>query len=197
MATVLEGHTTEEQRFVVLFFLWANDSMQRIFTKKCFLFTIESVCRVNRFTTGWQMFRWWRRGWNGFAEVSETTVKRPLSCGFRHIDKTIGQICHCWWRICEHIKVFFPISNITCFTFYIHLWHIYWLPVVTIVTSYTIGKYFRCARRKIFGTSATRTVTAINFRRSYGIPPGNNNVQTFLTILKHYIKFLRQLQNMK
>jgi hypothetical protein len=33
-----------------------KDSMQKIFIKKCFLFTLESVCRVKRFTTGWQMF---------------------------------------------------------------------------------------------------------------------------------------------
>jgi hypothetical protein len=29
-----------------------KDSMQRIFTKKCFLFMVGSVCRVKRFTTG-------------------------------------------------------------------------------------------------------------------------------------------------
>jgi hypothetical protein len=26
----------------------------------------------------WQTFRWWRRGWNGGAEVAETTVKELL-----------------------------------------------------------------------------------------------------------------------
>jgi hypothetical protein len=26
----------------------------------------------------WQTFRWWRRGWNGGAEVAETTVKRLI-----------------------------------------------------------------------------------------------------------------------
>jgi hypothetical protein len=29
-----------------------KDSMQRIFIKKCFLFTVESVFRVKRFTIG-------------------------------------------------------------------------------------------------------------------------------------------------
>jgi hypothetical protein len=41
MATVLEDYTIEEQRSVVRFFLGGGgtDSMQRIFIKKCFLFT--------------------------------------------------------------------------------------------------------------------------------------------------------------
>jgi hypothetical protein len=51
MVTVLEVFTTEDQRSVVL-----RDSMQRIFIKKCFLFTVGSVCRVKRFTTGRQTF---------------------------------------------------------------------------------------------------------------------------------------------
>jgi hypothetical protein len=55
---------------------WKKDSLQRTFIKKCFLFTAGSVCHVKRFTTGWQTFRWWRRGWNGGAEVAETTVER-------------------------------------------------------------------------------------------------------------------------
>jgi hypothetical protein len=51
MAIILE-YTTEELRCVV-YFLWAKgDSMQRIFIKKCFLFTVASVCRVKQFTTG-------------------------------------------------------------------------------------------------------------------------------------------------
>jgi hypothetical protein len=35
----------------------------------------------------------------------------------------------CWWRICREINVF-PCYNITCFTFYVHLWPIYWLSIV-------------------------------------------------------------------
>jgi hypothetical protein len=52
MATVLGDCTTEEQRSVVCFFFGQKDSMQRIFIKKYFLFTVGSVCRVKRFTTG-------------------------------------------------------------------------------------------------------------------------------------------------
>jgi hypothetical protein len=52
MATVLEECNTEEQRSVVRFFYGQKDSVRRIFIKKCFLFTVGSVCRVKRFTTG-------------------------------------------------------------------------------------------------------------------------------------------------
>jgi hypothetical protein len=51
MATVLEEYTTEELRSGVLFG-GQNDSMQRIFINKLFLFTVVSVCRAKRFTTG-------------------------------------------------------------------------------------------------------------------------------------------------
>jgi hypothetical protein len=56
MATVLEECTNEEQRSVVRF-CGQKDSMQRILIKKCFLFTVGSVCRIKRFTSGWQKFR--------------------------------------------------------------------------------------------------------------------------------------------
>jgi hypothetical protein len=38
----------------VLFYIFCGqkDSVQRIFIKKCFLFTVGSVCRVKWFTTG-------------------------------------------------------------------------------------------------------------------------------------------------
>jgi hypothetical protein len=46
MATMLEEYSTEEQRSVMCFFVCVQkDSVQRIFAKKCFLFTVGSVCR--------------------------------------------------------------------------------------------------------------------------------------------------------
>jgi hypothetical protein len=51
MATVFDEHTTEKQRSVA-FFCGSKDSMQRIFIKKRFLFTVGSVCRVNLSITG-------------------------------------------------------------------------------------------------------------------------------------------------
>jgi hypothetical protein len=55
-APVLEECATEEQCSVVRF-CGQKGSMQRIFIKKCFLFTVGSVCSVERFTTGLQRFR--------------------------------------------------------------------------------------------------------------------------------------------
>jgi hypothetical protein len=104
------GYTTEKQRSVVRF-CGQKVSMQRMPIKKCFLFTVGSVCRVKRFTTGWQTFRWWRRGWNGGAEVVETTVKSFLCCGFRCTRKATRKIYQYWWRICREINVF-PVLNI-------------------------------------------------------------------------------------
>jgi hypothetical protein len=56
MTTVIEGILPKSS---VLFgvFCGKNDSMQRIFINKFFLFTVESVCRVKRFISGWQTFR--------------------------------------------------------------------------------------------------------------------------------------------
>jgi hypothetical protein len=51
MAAVSEECTTQEQRSVVRF-LWAKNSMYRIFINKCFLFKLGSVYLVKRFT-GW------------------------------------------------------------------------------------------------------------------------------------------------
>jgi hypothetical protein len=47
----------------------------------------------------------------------ETEVKTLLCCGFRRTGKAMGQVYQCWLRICREINVFFPGSNITCFTY--------------------------------------------------------------------------------
>jgi hypothetical protein len=48
-------------------------------------------------------------------------VRRFLCCGFRHTGKAIGHVYQFWRWIRREINVSFPDSNITCFTFYIHL----------------------------------------------------------------------------
>jgi hypothetical protein len=78
----------------------------------------------------WQTFRWLRRGWNGGAEVAETTVKILLCCGFRRTGKAMEQVYQCWWMLCWEINVIFSGSNNTFFTFYIILWPIYWLSLL-------------------------------------------------------------------
>jgi hypothetical protein len=46
MATVLDECSTEDHRYVVR--CGQKDSMLRIFIKRCFLFTVGSVCRVKQ-----------------------------------------------------------------------------------------------------------------------------------------------------
>jgi hypothetical protein len=41
------------------------------------------------------------------AEVTETTVKRFLCCGFRRTGKAMRQVYQCSWGICREINVFF------------------------------------------------------------------------------------------
>jgi hypothetical protein len=116
------------------FFLWAKESMYRIFINKCFLFTLRSVCSVQRFTTRSKILSrtlksriWWATmcgsGW-------DNSQKLPC-CGFRSTGKAMGQVYQCLRRICREINVFFSGSNITCFALYIHLWPIYWLSLVS------------------------------------------------------------------
>jgi hypothetical protein len=52
MVTVHEECTIEEKHSVVLFFCGQKDSVQRIFIKKCFQFTVGNVCHVKQFTVG-------------------------------------------------------------------------------------------------------------------------------------------------
>jgi hypothetical protein len=51
-ATVLVECTTEEQSSVVLFFVRAKGLNAKDIHKEILLFTVGSVCRVKRFTTG-------------------------------------------------------------------------------------------------------------------------------------------------
>jgi hypothetical protein len=109
MAAMLDDYTAEEQNSVVRFFCGQNDSMERIFTKKCFLFKVGRVCRVKRFTPGSRNslkdFR--KSQMMPVAEVAETTVKKLLRLGIRRTGKAMGQVYQCWWRICREINVFF------------------------------------------------------------------------------------------
>jgi hypothetical protein len=76
-----------------------------------------------------QTFLWWWRGWNGGAEVVETTVERFLCCWFRRICKAIRQVYNvAGGYVAKYM--FFTCSNITCFMIYIHLCPIYWLSFV-------------------------------------------------------------------
>jgi hypothetical protein len=51
MATV---STLPKSNVLLCVFCAQKDPKQRIFINKCFLFTVESVCRVKRFTIVWR-----------------------------------------------------------------------------------------------------------------------------------------------
>jgi hypothetical protein len=94
--------------FYSTFFCGQKDSIQKTFIKKCFLFTVGSVCRVKRFTTGSR---------NSLKDVRKSHMipdlvrkwlrqqsKRLLCCGFRGTGKVE--------------KCFFFQVRISRFTFY-------------------------------------------------------------------------------
>jgi hypothetical protein len=123
MATVLEECIAEEQRSVVSFFwkkgLNAKDThkdMFPVYGGKSLSFKVVQS--------------WVDRGCKYFADEEdvETEVQKSLRqqskhpcCGLRCTGKAMVQLHQCRWRICRKINVFFPVSNITCFMFYIHL----------------------------------------------------------------------------
>jgi hypothetical protein len=127
MATVLEASTIEEQSSDVRF-CGQKDSMQRIFVNKCFLSTLGGVCRLKRPTTGSKNCDLGGKRFTDNEEV-ETEVRKWLrqqskdfyAAGFDALVKRWDEcISQCWCRICREIH-FFPGSNITCFTFYVHV----------------------------------------------------------------------------
>jgi hypothetical protein len=102
IATVLEEYSTEERHSVVRFFCGQKDSMQRIFIKKCFLFTVGSVCGVKRFHLGGKRF--------ADDEEVETEVRkwrRQQSKDFYAACSAMGQVYQSSWRICREINVFY------------------------------------------------------------------------------------------
>jgi hypothetical protein len=103
-----EDCTTEEQHYVVRF-CRQKDSKQRIFIKKCFLFTVGSVCRVKRSQLGREILsrafesrRWCTtRCGSGWGNSQKTSMLRVSSTG-----KAMGQVYQCLWKICREINVF-------------------------------------------------------------------------------------------
>jgi hypothetical protein len=81
--------------------------VQRISIKRCFLFTVGSVCLVKRFTTG---SRNCHLGGKRFADDEEVETEvwkwlRFLNCGFRRTGKSMGQVYQYWRRIRRIIRV--------------------------------------------------------------------------------------------
>jgi hypothetical protein len=94
VATVLDECTTEDQRYVLRFFCGQKDSMQKIFIKKCVLFT-AGKCLSRK-----AVHNWVEKFSQGRSKVAddETEVrkwlrqqsKRLLRCGFRRTGKAMG-----------------------------------------------------------------------------------------------------------
>jgi hypothetical protein len=104
--------TTEKQRFVLLFLCGEKDSMQRIFIKKCFLFTMgKGLSRktvqkwVEKFCQGRSKVADDARS---RTEVAKTTVKILLCCGFPSTGKAMGQVCQCLGEGVSRNVFFFP-----------------------------------------------------------------------------------------
>jgi hypothetical protein len=118
MATELEEYNTEEQRSVGRF-CGQEDSVQRIFIKKYFLFTVGSVCRVKRFITGS----------GNFADDEEvkTEVRKRLRQQSKDFDAAGIDALIKRWDKCINVSggYVFLRSNIKCFTFYINFFPIY------------------------------------------------------------------------
>jgi hypothetical protein len=124
MAPVLEECTTEDQHWIVRFYgqklLYAKDIHREMFydySGKCL--SRNTVPRL------WQTFQWWRRSWNGGAEVAETTLERLIRCGFWRTRKAIGLVYHSLLSFTVSVLVkdmwrnhfFFLVSNITYLKF--------------------------------------------------------------------------------
>jgi hypothetical protein len=109
------GCNTEEQSCCA--FCGQKDSMQRIFIKKCFLFTVGSVCRVKWFTT---------RSKN-MANFSLTTKRLKRRCG--SANRTPSLVTN----TCENMYLSHEINITSSFqswtVFHRHLWYGYYSDI--------------------------------------------------------------------
>jgi hypothetical protein len=87
------------------------------------------------------------------AEVTETTVKRLLCCGFRRNGKAMGQVYQCWWKMCREIKSFPRFEYHTFYVLY---------PFVT--CSLTLRRIYDSCLCTTFVPFLTVSMFSINFR---------------------------------
>jgi hypothetical protein len=119
--------------------------MQWIFTNKCFLFTVGSVCRVKRFTTGTR----------SVADISLMTKRLKRRCGSRWdkskdfnaagFDALVKRWDICisvWCRICREIKIFFSRFEYRMFyVVYQFVTYLLTLPHTSILSSIHLCNY--------------------------------------------------------
>jgi hypothetical protein len=117
-----------------VFFCGQNDSMQRIFIYKCFLFTVGNVCCIKQFTA-WSRnivnVLLWQRDWNRSAKWLSQQSKGFYAVSFDALVKWWGSVTMLVEDMSRN-KCFFQVE-ILCFMFYIHLWPIYWLSLIHIL----------------------------------------------------------------
>jgi hypothetical protein len=119
MSTLLEDCTAKEQRSVVPY-LRANGLIARDIYKEMFP-ACDGKCLSRKAVHNWvEKISQGRSKVAGNAPPDAKVVETTVCCGFRRIGKAMRQVYQCWWRICREINVF-PLSNITCFAFFIHL----------------------------------------------------------------------------
>jgi hypothetical protein len=119
LTTMLEG-VLPKSSVLFCIFCGQKDPLQRIFIKKCFLFTVGSVCCVKQFTT---------RSRNSLKDVRKPQVmpnqvrkwlveqsKDFYAAGFDALVKRWVQVYQCWWRTCLEINVFL---NFKYYIFYV------------------------------------------------------------------------------
>jgi hypothetical protein len=145
MTTVLEECITEDQRSGERFFVG-----KRVFLKKCFLFTVGSVCRVKQFTTG---SRNYHLGCKRFAddEEVETEVRKWLrqqskdfyAAGFDALVKRWDK-CISVGGGCREINVFPRFEYHMFYVLYPFVTHLLTLPR----SSYGHMKYMKISTKK-------------------------------------------------
>jgi hypothetical protein len=105
-------------------FLWARGLSAKDIHKEIFP-VYGGKCLMRKAVHNWaEKFSQGRRGWNGAAEVAETTVTRLPCCGFRRTDKAIGQVYQCLWRVCREINAFLQV-RISHVLHFISIWDLF------------------------------------------------------------------------
>jgi hypothetical protein len=105
--------------------------MQRIFIKKCFLFTVGSFCRVKRFTTEAEnSLKVIRKSQMMPDQVQKWLRQQPkdfCATGINALGKQ-WDVCQCWWRICREIKVLFVFEYLMFYFLYPFVTYFLTLP---------------------------------------------------------------------
>jgi hypothetical protein len=183
MATVLEEYITEGRRSVVRF-CEQKGSIQRILLKKYFLFTVRSVYRVKRFTTGSR---------NSLKDFRKSQMMPD------QVQKWLSRLLCCWFR-CTGKAMFFFYIRISHVTFYIHLWPIYWLLILFILDSCGRGLDLTpdTANTDLVDQSLVYTTQTLGDRRQNFMANAiyRSRVRSVFTLYSEGPKFESRLQNL-